>query len=112
MSAEATKSKLRSYGTFVVADPRTFEGDPFEVAGRAVDQAGALATLLEQAVEDAYVMARNAELERQAAGEMDVSLFESGPQGRKFQGIEDALRTSVRELKILRTAASFDPRKR
>lgn len=99
------------YGTFVVADPRTFDGDPYEVAGRAVAQAGALTALLKRAVTDARVMARNSELERQPLDEMDVSLFEEGIHGKKFDTILETLERLQREFRALEAAAKFDPKR-
>jgi hypothetical protein len=75
--------------TFTVADPTTFDGDPFEVAERALRQAGAVAFVLSEAIEDARGMVANAEMERQiyANGEANIEAFDNGPQARKLTAL-------------------------
>lgn len=99
--------------TFSIADPRTFDGDPFEVADRAVAQAEGLAKLLERAIEDARVMARNAEMERELMRNDEPApiRWEDGPHGKRFENIRDRAQASVRELGVLRKAAGFNPKR-
>lgn len=98
---------------FTVADPRTFDGDPFEVADRAVRQTIALVQLALEAGEGANVMARNAEMERecQRGEDPDSALtWLDSPQGRQFNSVLGDLATVVTRLGILRKAAAFNPR--
>ena len=97
---------------FSVADPRTFDGNPYEVAERAVAQAEAIGAIFAQSVDDAAVMARNAEMERQIVrdGEPDAQAFEDGPQGRKFKQTETEIKAINDRLVLLRRAAGFDPK--
>lgn len=98
---------------FAVADPRTFDGDPFEVADRAVAQVEALAALTEEAIEPAKLMARNAELERQCQRDEDLDApgWPDTPEGRRWASIEEGIAMIKRDLGILRRVASFNPRR-
>lgn len=99
--------------TFTLVDPRTLDGDPFEVAERSVLQAAALAKLLEETIADAYVMARNAELERQIiAGEsLDAEGYASSPQGRRLKALEETALAAATSLAALATAAGYNPKR-
>lgn len=99
--------------TFTIADPRTFDGDPFEVAERAALQAAGLARLLAQMVEGASLMARNAELERQlqASGECDPSEWEDHIQRKRMRAIQEAAEDAERTLNVLSRAAGYNPRR-
>lgn len=101
-----------SQTTITYTDPRYFEGDPFEVADKAVAQAVAAAELSQRALADAEVMARNAELERQlyASGECDADTWPVGPQGRQYDALSKLLGELQSRLGLLRRAAAFNPR--
>jgi hypothetical protein len=96
----------------VITDPREFDGDPFEVAERAVNQAGALTTILRSNVELAFVMARNAEMERQIidTGEPSAADFETSVHARKLQKIVADLRDAEKTLRTLARAVGFNPK--
>jgi hypothetical protein len=100
--------------TFVVTDPRTYDGDPYEVAERATRQAEAVATILAKCVADATVMARNAQMERElsATGECDAAGFEESPQGGRYVKVLESATYCKDQLKILTKAAGFNPKKR
>lgn len=98
--------------TFTVADPRTFDGDPYEVAERAMRQAHGVAVILDDMLDAAYRMARNAEMERAFAAheEPKGSDFNSTPLGRRLvQTTEEvaAIRSALRSLAV---AAGYNPR--
>lgn len=99
---------------FTIADPRTFEGDPFEVAERAALQAGALATLLRESLAPVRLMLRNAELERQIMdGEKcDPQKFEESLHARKFTEVEDNIAAVEKALKALARAGGYNPKAR
>jgi hypothetical protein len=98
--------------TFTITDPRDLDGDPYEVAAKAVAQAEALTMLTQNAVKDAFVMARNAEMERQilATGEPDAAAFEQGPHGRKFEAAIQALTEVITDMHLETRAAGFNPK--
>jgi GrpB-like predicted nucleotidyltransferase (UPF0157 family) len=105
--------------TITISDPREFDGDPYQVAERALGQAQALALLLEQAVEAAEIMSRNAELERTlATGDKDTDLspiakaWPQSPQGRTFHRVHTALPSIQVALGSLKRAAAFNPKSR
>lgn len=98
-----------THQSFVVTDPRTFDGDTFEVAERAVRQAHALAGVLRKAVEDAEIMARNAEMDRQP--EPDAKAWPASPQGRQFANVKAAMEREEKRLALLVQAAGFNPKK-
>ena len=99
--------------TFTLVDPRTFDGDPYEVAERACQQAEAIVRLASKAAEDAGVMARNAELSRQedTGGAIDATAWEDSVHGRKFAGAHRDLKQVERSLGTLATAAGYNPKK-
>lgn len=92
---------------FIYTDPRSFDGDPYQVAERAVQQAQALVTLAAQAVTDAEIMARNAELER----DIDA-VWDESPQDKRYGDIMDDLERSHTTLGRLAQAAAFNPKAR
>ncbi len=98
---------------FTVADPTTFDGDPFEVAERALRQASAVAGILEGMLSGARSMARNAEMERQllATGECDAAAFEDSAQARKFDQVTNDAAAIKARLSALAMAAGYNPRK-
>lgn len=99
--------------TFALTDPRDFDGSPYQAAERAVQQAGALALLLVEAIEDAEVLARNAEMERTFSTDDDLAEIATGwpdsPQGRAWAGALSRAKLVVPELSSLRRAAAYDP---
>lgn len=99
--------------TFTVVDPRTFDGDPYEVAERACQQAEATVRLAAKAAEWANIMARNAELSRQdeAGSGIDAEAWEDSVHGRKLANVHHELKQIEQELGRLATAAGFNPKK-
>lgn len=99
--------------TFTVADPRTFDGDPYEVAERAVRQCYAVALLLGAMLEPANKMARNAEMERAFAHheQPQGSQWPQTPQGLRFQRVGRDLEAVQEALKGLTVAAGYNPRR-
>lgn len=100
--------------TFAIADPRTFEGDPYEVAERAALQAAALARLLKQTTEGARLMVRNADLQRQLDldGDCSAASFEDSVVAQKLaKAIEDAA-AAEKALTLVAKAAAFNPKAR
>jgi hypothetical protein len=99
---------------FVLADPRTFEGDPYEVADRALKQAAAMARLLTWATERARLMARNAEMERQLSetGACDAETFGATLVAQKIDKVLEDAKAAEKNLIVLSKAASFNPKAR
>lgn len=99
---------------FVVTDPRTFDGDPYEVAHRAVRQAEAVAAILLSCIDGARLMARNAQLERELAltGSCDAPAYDESAEGRRFATIREAIEECERKLKPLAVAVSYNPKER
>lgn len=99
--------------TFALTDPRDFDGSPYQAAERAVQQAGALALLLVEAIEDAEVLARNAEMERTFSTDYDLPEVAAGwprsAQGARYATAKVRGEQIVRDLSLLRRAAAFDP---
>jgi hypothetical protein len=103
-----------SQQTITYTDPRFFDGEPFEVAEKAVRQAEEAVELSQRALNDAEVMARNAELERQliVGDECDASTWPTSAQGRQYATIRERVEKNRRILALLRQAAAFNPRAR
>lgn len=97
---------------FVVADPRGFDGDPYEVAERTFKQAEAIAVILDKCLSDARVMARNAEMSRQLdIGEAaDAAEFEDTALAQQIDKNRDSVQRVSKALAILGKAASFNPK--
>ena len=112
MTAETTDS------SFVLADPRRMDGTPYQVAERAIRQVAAAARRLSEALDAADVMARNAELERQAAldDETDLKVTAMGwptsAQGAKLRTAQRTLEDVSDVLASVAVAASWDPKAR
>lgn len=100
--------------TFAIADPRTFDGDPYEVAERAALQAAALGRLLRLTTETARLMVRNADLERQLAldGDCDAAAFEEGAVARKIDAVIEAASEAEKQLTLVARAAAYNPKAR
>ena len=97
---------------FVVTDPRTFDGNPYEVALRACKQASAVARILSQCIETATIMGRNAEMSRreESTGDPGAKEWEDSPYGRKFARTHHDAKQIEQSLEQLGTAVSFDPK--
>lgn len=103
----------RTPENFTVIDPRQLDGNPYEVAILSLTQAAGLLGLYRRALDDAFVMARNSEMERQmsfGAEKPDSLAFTDGPQGRRIQRLQSEAKEAHRDLEILATAAGFDPK--
>lgn len=98
--------------TFTIADPRTFDGDPFEVAERACQQSAAVAGILADSLDGTRIMVRNAELERQLLtdGECDAVGFDDSPQGRRLNALLEQAKAAQKALETLAKAASYNPK--
>lgn len=98
--------------TFAIADPRDFDGDPYEVAERATLQAAGMARLLAKTLRGARLMARNAELERQLAltDECDAAAFEGGAEAKRYDALIANAEASEKALTVLSKAARFNPK--
>ena len=98
--------------TFTVTDPRTFDGDPYEVAERALKQAAAVAGVLERMLDAADKMARNAEMERAFAlhEEPQGSEWPNTPQGSKMARIHKTTVEIRKALTVLSRAAGYNPK--
>lgn len=97
---------------FTLIDPRELDGDPFDVAERACQQAAALAGILGESLEPVRIIVRNAELERQlqGGGSADAEAWERGPQALRLDGLKRDLEAAKKGLTVLATAASYNPK--
>jgi hypothetical protein len=97
---------------FTVADPRDFDGNPFEVAERALAQIGGLLDLVSELVPASELMARNAEMTRRIdlGGEPEGDKWVTEPQGRKWALAKEQLKELRKHVRVLTTAASYDPK--
>jgi hypothetical protein len=99
--------------TFDYTDPRGLDGDPFQVAAVACHQAEKVLGVAEKAVDDAYVMARGAHMERQlqTEDEPDGVGFANDPLGARILSIRDRTQDMAKAIKNVAVAASYNPRK-
>lgn len=98
--------------TFTIIDPRTFDGNPFEVAQRAAQQSAALSKLLGGTFDGVRLMIRNAELERQLqSGEKpDPKKWEDGPQAAALTLMASEVSALTKRLEAISRAAGYDPK--
>lgn len=98
--------------TFVVADPKNMDGNPYDVAERALRQSAAVASILEETLTAARTMTRNAEMERQLSltGECSAADFEDSAIARRLDKVRENTASAIRDLELLAQAAGFDPK--
>ena len=108
-----TEDDLFPTVAFQVADPRRFDGDPYEVAERACRQAAGIAAVLDKVLDATEKMARNAEMERAFANheEPQGSNWPNTAQGRRFARLREEARGAHRMLLALATASGYNPRR-
>lgn len=98
---------------FVVVDPRTFDGNPYDVASRACLQAQSVARVLAECIDSTAIVARNAQLERnlhETPKDARAGEWEDSPQSRQFNKLYAEAKKIEQQLDTLRKAASFDPK--
>ena len=98
---------------FVIADPRDFDGDCFEVADRAVAQLQGLLQLTEEALDPARLMARNSELERQCQRDenCDAIGWDETAEGKRWSKVRVNLGVVKADLGTLRRVAGYNPKR-
>lgn len=96
----------------VVVDPRTFDGNCFQVAERAALQAQAIIDIAIQSIADAEVMARNAYMERNllAGNDPDAAGWEATTEAQHWKLRAEAARDLSKRLGYLAMSAGFDPK--
>lgn len=108
--------EIREDRTFTVQDPRLFEGDPYQVAERAVQQLAGMVALMRDLVEPTRLMVRNADLERSLSAGIPLENvapdWPESPQGRILAHVEEELETMQKKLGTLSRAASYNPKAR
>lgn len=114
MTQQSHESDAERYPTrtFSVADPRTFEGDPYEAASRGVKQLDGVLAVAEALFPATLKMARNADLERAFAYGQDPQGAEwpNTPVGKKYVAFEEQLAEMRKTLAVLAKAAAFNPK--
>lgn len=97
---------------YVYTNPNQLEGDCYSVAEAAFEQAASVFDLGLTALDDAYKMARVAEMERElvAVDDCDGAEFDNTALGRAITRLKDealVLRDRVKRTSI---AAGYDPK--
>lgn len=95
-----------------VLDPRTFDGDPFHVAGRAAEQVAALVQLSAEQARIARIMHLNSFMEAvlQSGEELSPTAWDNSPYSNKWQDVEHDLLALVAKVRALGAAAAYDPK--
>lgn len=103
----------------VIADPRSYDGDPYQVAERAVQQLRGIVLTFQEVLDPTRLMARNAELERLLATKTEqdelrekAHAWDEGPQGRQFQELSDQIAGIDKKLAVLERAVAYNPNAR
>ena len=99
--------------TFTVTDPRDFDANPYEVAERAVAQLEGLVLLARQVLPVSELMARNAEMTRrlELGGQPEGDRWTEEPQGRQWKALTDELDQTLKRLRAMKAASSYDPKR-
>lgn len=97
---------------FTITDPRTFEGNPYEVAERAAKQVEAMIGLTLISIDGGDLMARNAYMERNLAEGRPAGGTEwpETPEGKRWLALKAAIASQRAGAKALAVAAGFDPK--
>lgn len=98
--------------TFTIADPRDFDGNPFEVAERAIAQLEGITVILAGSMPVAELMARNAEMTRRMdlGGPPEGDKWVETPQGRNWRAAADEIEALQKRLRAMKAASGFDPK--
>lgn len=98
---------------FSATDPREFDGDPFEVADRAVAQIKGVIDVALTLAPATILMVRNAELERRIIRDEDPDAagWPETTEGRRWSDIEADLRSATDKLTVLQRVAAFNPKR-
>ena len=107
---------IKTDQNFLVQDPRNFDGDPYQVAERAIQQLAGIVNVALAQIEPVTLMVRNADLERTLAmgdtlGDVAAEWPES-PQGRSLAKVQADLEGAQFTLGLLAKAAAFNPKAR
>jgi len=97
---------------FTIVDPRTMDGDPYDVASRGTAQLHGIVEALLRAIPTARAMARNAELTRQLDRdeEPDPVGWEQSVEGRRWKQVEADLEKVRKDLTVLTRASGYNPK--
>lgn len=99
--------------TITYHDPsRCFDGSPYDAAGAAAEQAGNVITLAQLAVNDTNIQARNAWMQRNLDSGLPANGegWDDDPQAKALREALASLVEAARKMKIIRVAASYDPK--
>ena len=109
--------QIRPTQNISITDAREFEGDPYQVAERAIQQTAALTALVLENLESVDLMARNADLERLLALGCSpeelraaAATWPESPQGRRIRSLQEALQGTADGLPALEKAVAFNPK--
>lgn len=96
---------------FRYVDPRSLDGDLFSVTAATFLQAEAVGDLYQTAIDDAFVFARNAEMERQiqAGQEPKGASFLSTALGGRLKTVQGQLLGVQNGLRATARAAAYNP---
>lgn len=99
-----------------IQDPREFDGDPYQVASRAIQQMSGLVAVTLEVWEPTNLMARNAELERQLALGNNLvnpaAEWPESPQGSRLRYAHEELHKVLLTLRTLERAVAYNPKGR
>ena len=98
---------------FAVSDPKEFDGNPNEVAGRACQQASGVARVLAKAIKDAEPMVQNSQLTRnlqETPKDARAAEWSSTLLAQKLRAAAELAEDLERTMAQLAQAASFDPK--
>lgn len=98
--------------SFVVVEPESFEGTPYEVAERALQQVDALVCLASTTLVQSERMVLNAQLSRnlyETPDDARANEWDSSVQRRKLDAISAQLDEAHKQLSLLARAAGYDP---
>jgi hypothetical protein len=104
--------KTKSSITFTYHDPsKTFDGTPYEAAGKSVIQVDGVLKLLQKALIDTNVQARNAYMQRNLdlGEDANATGWENAPEAKVIAGLIQNTSKVRKRLPAILRAVSYDP---
>jgi hypothetical protein len=113
LSKRKNQMSEKSSFSFTYHDPsKNFDGTPYEAAGKAVIQVDNVMKLLQKALYDTNIQARNAYMQRNLDTGKDPNAagWEHAPEAKLLNGLIETTGKIRKRLPALLRAISYDPK--
>lgn len=106
-------TEKKSTTTFTYHDPgRTFDGTPYEAAGKSVEQTHRVINLTKKAIYDTHIQARNSFMQRNLdlGDKPRGGEYEDSPEYKLLITLNASLDAMQKKLGALHRAVTYDPK--